>query len=64
MQIDVILNLLEWAAKSAYAEDLLKYLIAQARAWAKDDGKVNWNDELVDVLEMVANFLYKKYKAV
>ena len=62
MKLDVILQVLEWAAKTEYARDFLDHIIAKARAWAEDDQKVGWDDYLVDALEMAAEYLYEKYR--
>ena len=61
MRYAIVLELLEWAAKSDYAREFLDYLISRARDWAEDDGKEDWNDTAVDILEAVADFLYDKY---
>jgi hypothetical protein len=58
----VFLEIIEWAAKSDFAEELLDYIVAEARKWAQDDGKEDWDDILVDALEMVAKYFFAKYQ--
>ncbi len=62
MRYAILFEMLEWAAKSDFAEDLLEHIIRQAREWAESDGKEDWDDYLVDALEMVAKYFYSKYR--
>jgi len=61
MKYALLLQMLEWAARSSYGRDLLDYLISKAREWAEDDGKEDWDDYAVDFLEAIADYLYEKY---
>jgi len=62
MSYSFLIQIFEWAAKSKYAEEVINQLIAQARKWAQDDNMEDWDDWMVDVLEIVAKFLLKKYQ--
>jgi hypothetical protein len=61
MRYKIILEVLEWAAKN-FGKEAVDAIIAKARQWAQDDGKEDWDDWLVDILELVADYLLKKYQ--
>ena len=60
MKYAVIMQLIQWLLKE-YGDDAAKAFIKVAREWAQDDGKVDWDDSLVDILEWMMGYLLEKY---
>jgi hypothetical protein len=61
MRYTIMLEVLEWAARN-FGKEAVDALISKAREWAQDDGVEDWDDWLVDILELVADYLLKKYQ--
>lgn len=60
MKLQLALTALEFAAKYI-GPPLVEAILNKARAWAESDGKEDWDDEVVEILETVAEALLKKY---